>query len=315
MNSGHAWRDYWREDRLAACVPENLAAAAAIESHWTGFFRQLPDGARVLDVATGNGVLAYWAVRAARAAGRTVAVTGVDLASIDPPAYLPRQRDELKSVSFFGETAAEELPFPDGSFDVVVSQYGLEYAQLEPALGEVARVLVRGGQLHWLAHDPQSSVVAAGREQLRQIDLLLAAEGPLARMESFAEAQRQQRKVARATRQLTEALREAEAYCKAHPDAALLRQLCGAILDTANTLAKYHPEDVRRWLEENRRRLQGQRQRTRDLQRSCLSPSRAGQVEEVLGGPAWSYRSSRPLELGAGGVCVGRLVSARRTGA
>lgn len=312
LKSNSGWRDYWREERLAACVPESPEAAAAIEAHWTACFARLPDAARVLDVATGNGVLALWAVRAARAAGRRLSVTGVDLASIDPPRFVQAHRDELECVAFHGDTAAERLPFDNGSFDVVVSQYGLEYAQLAPALAEAARVLVSGGELHWLAHDPQSSVVTAGREKLRQIDLLLADRGPFACMEAFLRAHAQQRRAARATRELTEALREAEAYCKARPDATLLRQLCGAILDTANQLEKYHPDDVRRWLDENRRRLQGQRQRTRDLQRSCLSPARAEQVERILGGPSWSDLSTGALKLGAGAVCVGRLVSARR---
>jgi ubiquinone/menaquinone biosynthesis C-methylase UbiE len=313
VESNTGWRDYWQGQRLAACVPESPEAAAAIEAHWTAYFGQLPDAARVLDVATGNGVLALWAVRAARAAKRGLAITGVDLAAIDPPRFLQEHRAELEAVAFLGGTAAEQLPFSDGSFDVVVSQYGLEYAQLEPALAEAERVLAPGGQLHWLAHDPQSSVVAAGREQLRQIDLLLAERGPFARMEAYLRARVQQRKVARATRELTEALREAEAYCNAEAGAALLRQLCGAILDTANRLEKYHPEDVSRWLEENRRRLRGQRQRTRDLLRSCLTPARAEQVERILGGAGWSGLRSRPLELGTDGVRVGRLVSARRT--
>jgi len=55
--SNWGWRRYWRENRLAACVPENPDSAAAIETHWRGVFAQLPAGSRVLDIATGNGVL------------------------------------------------------------------------------------------------------------------------------------------------------------------------------------------------------------------------------------------------------------------
>ena len=42
--------------------------------------------------------------------------------------------------------AIEALPFPDGSFDLAVATGVLEYADLEPALGELARVLRPGGR-------------------------------------------------------------------------------------------------------------------------------------------------------------------------
>ena len=186
--SNWGWRHYWRENRLAACVPDNPDSAAAIETHWAGFFSKFPAATRVLDIATGNGVLLVWGARAARAAGRELTLTGVDLADIDPARFLPDHRDELAAARFIGRTAAESLPFADGSFDVVVSQYGLEYADLEPALSEAARVLAPGGHLHWLAHGSDSVVVAQGRAQLVDIDLLLGPKGPFAAMKSYTGA-------------------------------------------------------------------------------------------------------------------------------
>jgi len=193
--SNWGWRHYWRENRLAACVPDNPNSAAAIETHWSGFFSELPAGKRVLDIATGNGVLLAWAARATRAAGRELTLTGIDLADIDPARYLPEHQIDLAATRFVGNTAAESLPFADGSFDVVVSQYGLEYADLELALSESARVLVSGGQLHWLAHGIDSIVVAQGRAQLVDIDLLLASDGPFAAMKTYIGARVRGRKV------------------------------------------------------------------------------------------------------------------------
>lgn len=164
--SNWGWRRYWRENRLAACVPDNPNSAAVIETHWSGFFAQFPAGNRVLDIATGNGVLLVWGARAARAAGRELTLTGIDLADIDPARFLPEHRADLAAARFIGKTAAESLPFADGGFDAVVSQYGLEYADLEPALSEAARVLAPGGRLHWLAHGADSIVVAQARAKL-----------------------------------------------------------------------------------------------------------------------------------------------------
>lgn len=310
--SHRGWHHYWQDNRLAACVPENPMAAAAIERHWQGYFATLPSGARVLDVATGNGVLLVWAVQAARGVGRELSLTGVDLADIDPARYLPEHREDLAEVRFLGNTPAESLPFADGSFDAVVSQYGLEYADLEQAIGEAGRVLAPGGHLHILAHGEDSAVVAQGRGQLVDIDLLLAPAGPFAAMEGFLEAQQHGRKVSRATRILTEALRAAQAHCSAHPPATLVHQLCGGILDTANSLQRYRPEDARQWLEENRRRLVAQRQRVRDLVNASLTAARLAQVEALLGEAPWCDGALRTLRVGSDEVFVGVVVTARR---
>ena len=310
--SNWGWRRYWREHRLAACVPDNPDSAAAIETHWRGFFTEFPAGNRVLDIATGNGVLLVWGARAARATGRELTLTGIDLADIDPARFLPEHRVDLAAARFIGNTAAESLPFADGSFDVVVSQYGLEYADLEPALSEAARVLAAGGQLHWLAHGSDSIVVAQGRAQLVDIDLLLGSKGPFAAMITYIRARVRGRNVSRATRELTEALRSAEAHCAANPPATLVRQLCGGILDTANQFEKYHPADVERWLAENRKRLRGQRQRGRDLLSACLSRRRLAQVKQVFGAGPWSDAVISSLNVGAAGDSVGQLVHAVR---
>ncbi len=294
-------------------MPENPDSASAIEAHWTSFFSEFGAGKRVLDIATGNGVLLVWASRAARAAERELTLTGIDLAEIDPARFLPEHQADLASVRFIGNTAAESLPFADGSFDVVISQYGLEYADLELALSEAARVLTPGGYLHWLAHGMDSSVVAQGRARLLDIESLLAPDGPFAAMKSYMDARVRGRKVSRATRVLTEALRSAEGHCLANPPATLVRQLCGGILDTANQLEKYHPADVERWLSENLRRLRGQRRRTRDLLSACLSADRLAHVEQVLGGAPWTDTAISSFNVGTARASVGRLIHAVRS--
>lgn len=106
-------------------------------------------GERVLDVATGTGIAAI----AARRGGASV--VGVDFA----PALLAtaRQRAQEAGVDVeFLEMDAEDLRFPDGSFDVVVSSFGHMFAPDQAKAGrELLRVLRPGGRFAFVAMTPE----------------------------------------------------------------------------------------------------------------------------------------------------------------
>lgn len=303
-----AWHDYWCAPRLAACVPDDPAAAAAIEQHWSAWFAALPAGTRVLDVGTGNGALLLCAARAAPGA---LELTGVDRAAIDPPRHVPTHRSELAAMRFYAGVKAEQLPFADRSFDVVVSQYGLEYAALGPALAEVARVLVPGGTLHCLAHDAEGAVVAEGRCQLQEMALLLAPDGPFAQMAAYLHCHQRQSGRQQAIAALTASLREAQAYCEANPPATLLRQLCAAILETANHLPQYSLSAVQQWLDENHRRLLQQRQRLLEQQAAALDAARLGVLSAQLRGAPWAGLSCTPLYAHCRDTLLGQVLLSR----
>src|SRR5438477_4995566 len=85
-------------------------------------FAEIKPGESVLDVGTGTGVVA---ITAARAGAR---VTGLDLT----PALLEQAADNARIVQREDITwtlgDAEDLPYPDASFDVVLSQFGHMFA-------------------------------------------------------------------------------------------------------------------------------------------------------------------------------------------
>jgi demethylmenaquinone methyltransferase/2-methoxy-6-polyprenyl-1,4-benzoquinol methylase len=99
----------------------------------------LRPGMRVLDVATGTGLVAR---AAAAVAGDPRAVAGVD-----PSGGMLREARR----AFAGPLAQgriEALPFRDGLFDFVTIGYALRHAaDLEVAFGECRRVLAPGGRL------------------------------------------------------------------------------------------------------------------------------------------------------------------------
>ena len=101
-------------------------------------------GEAILDIGCGAGVDT---VIAALMVGESGPVTGIDLV----PEMLERAKENTRLVGAlnveFMEGSAEELPFPDNSFDVVISNgvFNLVVDKVK-ALGEVYRVLKPGGR-------------------------------------------------------------------------------------------------------------------------------------------------------------------------
>ena len=101
----------------------------------------LRPGERVLDVATGSGNAALAAAR------RYCEVTGAD--------YVPvllekgRERAAVEGLAVdFQEGDAEELPFPNAAFDVVLSSVGAMFApDQEKVAAELVRVCRPGGRI------------------------------------------------------------------------------------------------------------------------------------------------------------------------
>jgi ubiquinone/menaquinone biosynthesis C-methylase UbiE len=118
---------------------------------------------RVLDVATGSGNAAIAAAR------RGCTVVGLDFV----PSLLIRARrraaaDGLEVDFVAGD--AEDLPFDDGSFDVVSSVFGAMFApDQDKTASELARVCRPGGRIGLVAHTPDGFIGQLFRTNARHV--------------------------------------------------------------------------------------------------------------------------------------------------
>jgi ubiquinone/menaquinone biosynthesis C-methylase UbiE len=118
---------------IATPVARDLLSAAALQR-----------GERVLDVACGTGVIARLASERVGSSGKVI---GIDVApdmievaraTTAPPGPMIEWR----------QGDATSLPFPDGSFDVLLCQMGLMlFPDKAAALAEMGRVLTAGGRI------------------------------------------------------------------------------------------------------------------------------------------------------------------------
>lgn len=144
------------QDQIRAATAYETLFVPALFAQWAPLVAdaaRIRPGQRVLDVACGTGVLAR---EAASRVGPSGYVVGID----PSPGMISVARQRAATIDW-REGVAERLPFPDQSFDVVVSQFGLMFfTDSTNALREMLRVLVPGGQFAIAVWDAVESMPA-----------------------------------------------------------------------------------------------------------------------------------------------------------
>ena len=163
--TGRAWaEDLGYPDELAN-VPEAAAESfAGVANPWV--MGRLTPGERVLDLGSGAGTDS---LIAAQMVGKQGHVTGIDMTQ-EMLAKARAAAAEIGATNVeFVEGEAERLPFPDASFDVVISNGVIDLVPDKDAVfTELFRVLAPGGRIQVADVTIQNPVSAEGR---RNIDL------------------------------------------------------------------------------------------------------------------------------------------------
>ena len=163
--TGRAWAEDLGYPAELANVPESAVESfAGVANPWT--MGRLTPGERVLDLGSGAGTDSLVAAQMVGADGR---VTGIDMSV----AMLAKARAAATEMGVanveFIEGEAERLPFPDASFDVVISNGVIDLVPDKDAVfAELYRVLALGGRMQIADVTIQNPVSEEGK---RKIDL------------------------------------------------------------------------------------------------------------------------------------------------
>lgn len=148
------WSEYWEQGHITSFGNAfKMNYQGEIKALWQNFSRTLDKHSKVLDIGTGNGAV----IELIQAASQHECI-GIDLAKIN---------DEVtKQINghFISNVPAEKMPFKDAEFDAVISQFALEYSDVDLSLNEIHRVLKSKGKLHLVCHHKSSIIVKPNRQ-------------------------------------------------------------------------------------------------------------------------------------------------------
>jgi len=177
--SGH-WSKYWAGGNLTS-LPQDFVANydGEIAEFWHAQFRRIPDHGKLLDVCTGNGAVVLLAAAWSRSESRSLGLFGVDAARIDPGAIAaryPSQAGLLSSIKLISGCRVEDIDLPPGTFDLVTSQYGIEYCDWSLAAAQVSRLLKPGGRFAFLSHAVSTGIIKYMEDEWREYEILQELE-------------------------------------------------------------------------------------------------------------------------------------------
>ena len=141
--------DFERAGEKSWASPEITWGMFDIPESELGILADIPlEGARVIELGCGTGYVSGWLAR------RGARPVGIDIT----PAQLDSARrfQERYGIAFpLMEGSAEEVPLPDNSFDLAISEYGASiWCDPYKWIPEAVRLLRPGGRLVFLRHTP-----------------------------------------------------------------------------------------------------------------------------------------------------------------
>lgn len=246
-----SWDAYWKGTASAAAYSAGGVNHPSILAFWDEYFRlSLADSTSYicLDIASGSGAVVE-RMRASPGASKC-AISCLDVSAGAVQTLSARFPDVMGVVA-----DAAKIPLKTASFDIVTSQFGIEYAHLD-AFKEAARVVAPGGRIGFMMHHKEGGIYRECSASLDAIQRLRKAQfipGAIRMFEAGFAAVRGADRAAydRAASHLNPAVRAVEAILNDHG-----RHVAGdTVMHLYNDVAKIHsriqhyePLEVLSWL-------------------------------------------------------------------
>ena len=145
------WSEYWAQGYITSFGQDIKGNyTGKLKDCWLELGNELKENSKILDLGTGNGALIDLIQKNI---SKGLNFTGIDPATIN--------LDATKDIhgTFLSGVFAEALPFEEEKFDAVISQFALEYSDVQVSIEEMLRVLKPKGVVQIICHDINSDIV------------------------------------------------------------------------------------------------------------------------------------------------------------
>lgn len=151
------WSEYWEQGHMTSFGDAfKTNYQGEIKDLWQGYSRTLDRHSKILDIGTGNGAV----IELIQSVSQHNCV-GIDLAQIN------NNVTNCINGRFMSNVSAEKLPFENAEFDVVISQFALEYSDVDLSISEIHRILKPKGKLNLVCHKSNSIIVEPNKRILK----------------------------------------------------------------------------------------------------------------------------------------------------
>jgi len=167
LDSKH-WTEYWKSGNKTTFNSQfNDGYDGEIKSFWKSIFYDLKTGDSIADFCCGSGALINLVIEFASENSLDINICGIDYADISVdrikrlPNILPR---------IIANTSVEHSGLADSSIDLIISQYGIEYTDIDLAIKEASRICKAKGKMVFIAHTEESKIIKEASTNIEQID-------------------------------------------------------------------------------------------------------------------------------------------------
>jgi len=199
------WSNYWKGGRLTS-LPQDFREnyEGEIESFWKSVFSELSSHSEILDLCTGNGAIALLASSFSGKNKLELNITAVDAAKIEISNLTSKYdhlKNDIQNINFIGECRVENIDLQSDKFDLITSQYGIEYCDWNSSAAQVSRLLKPGGSFVLISHASDTDIVVYMSEEreeyntLEDLGFFLIFNNYLSRRKSYKETIRSLKKL------------------------------------------------------------------------------------------------------------------------
>ena len=268
-----SWNTYWKGASHTDALSSDGVNHPAIPAFWKYFFEPhaTTKGLSIADIACGNGSVIESALRTCDKAN--IHLTALDISE----AAIQNITGKYPFVN--GVVAnAKNIPLDSKSYDIVCSQFGIEYAG-KPAILEAARLVKKDGILGLLLHIENGHIENECKSNKNAINRLIQSNFiPLSLqmfVDAFAAIKGNERAAyEKSAKELSPAIEDLEQIMKEYGQdiaGGTVVRLYNDVDNIHRNMSRYSSSDIFSWLDSMKLELQAYSERMESMVNSSLS--------------------------------------------